>query len=104
MNILLKTAFALSLAIVPALTHSHDDETHAVFAPLPPTARSDPIGPSGWAVEDFGGGAYMVTEGSYQSLFLVSNEGVILVDGKMYSFSLRALIAPVNPATSFLSY
>ncbi|TKA44244.1 hypothetical protein B0A49_13090 [Cryomyces minteri] len=38
------------------------------------------IGPSGYYIEDFGGGAYMVTDGSYQSLVLVSIDGVIVVD------------------------
>jgi glyoxylase-like metal-dependent hydrolase (beta-lactamase superfamily II) len=34
----------------------------------------------GWQVEDFGGGVYMVTDGTYQALFAVSTHGVILVD------------------------
>jgi glyoxylase-like metal-dependent hydrolase (beta-lactamase superfamily II) len=35
---------------------------------------------SGYYVESFGQGTYMVTDGSYQSLFLVSTAGVIVVD------------------------
>jgi glyoxylase-like metal-dependent hydrolase (beta-lactamase superfamily II) len=38
------------------------------------------IGPAGYYVEDFGQGTYMVTDGSYQALFLVSTDGVIVVD------------------------
>ncbi|KAH8896569.1 Metallo-hydrolase/oxidoreductase, partial [Thozetella sp. PMI_491] len=34
----------------------------------------------GYRVESFGGGAYMVTENQYNSLFFVSTQGVIVVD------------------------
>jgi glyoxylase-like metal-dependent hydrolase (beta-lactamase superfamily II) len=72
---------AISLFAGEALSFcSHTTELSDVYAPLPPTALGPTIGPSGYDVEAFGGGAYMVTDGSYQALFLVSDRGVILVD------------------------
>lgn len=59
---------------------SHASATATTFAPLPATAGGLPIGPSGYYVESYGDGAYMVTEGAYNVLFLVSDRGVILVD------------------------
>ena len=50
------------------------------FDPLPPVAKPPSIGPSGYIVESFGSGTYMVTDGGYQALFVVSTAGVILVD------------------------
>jgi glyoxylase-like metal-dependent hydrolase (beta-lactamase superfamily II) len=57
-----------------------DDEIKTVFLPLPQTSASLHIGPDGYGVESFGKGAYMVTDGSYQCLFVASTEGVILID------------------------
>ena len=65
-------ASAVSLGYLP-------EETE-VWAPLPPLAQGDTIDASGYALEAFGQGAYMITEGTYQALIVVSNEGVILVD------------------------
>jgi glyoxylase-like metal-dependent hydrolase (beta-lactamase superfamily II) len=51
------------------------------YAPLPPAASAPPISEAvGYRVEAFGNGAYMVTDGIYQSMFLVAPESVILID------------------------
>lgn len=50
------------------------------YLPIPSAAVGPTIGASGYYVEDFGRGTYMVTDGGYQALFLVSTEGVIVVD------------------------
>ncbi len=50
------------------------------YLPIPASALGPVIGPSGYYTESFGHGAYMVTDGTYQALFLVSTEGVIVVD------------------------
>ncbi|KAL9614509.1 MAG: hypothetical protein Q9167_001037 [Letrouitia subvulpina] len=58
----------------------------ALVQPIPPylpislNAAGPPIPPVGYRVEPFGDGAYMVTEGTYQSIFVVSTYGVIVVD------------------------
>src|SRR6266404_5576623 len=59
----------------------------------PPQVRATEYGPvlasevgpvidaaKGYRIEDFGGGGYMVTEGAYQAMIVVSDVGVILVD------------------------
>lgn len=45
-----------------------------------PSDTAIPTYPSGYRVEDFGNGAYMVTNGIYQSAFFVGCESVIAVD------------------------
>lgn len=51
------------------------------YAPLPTTALGPPISNvTGYYIETLGSGAYMVTDGVYQALFLVSNSSVVVVD------------------------
>ena len=51
------------------------------YAPMPTTATGPIISDvTGYHIESFGQGAYMVMEGTYQALFLVSSESVIVVD------------------------
>ena len=68
------------VSLTTAHSCSYTTEISNVYAPLPATARGPDLGDQGYAVESFGGGAYMVTDGGYQSFFLVSTIGVILVD------------------------
>ncbi|KAI9168101.1 endoglucanase [Paramyrothecium foliicola] len=64
------------------------------FLPVPPDALGQEIDPSkGYRVEAFGDGVYMLTESQYQVMFLVSNNGVIVVDapptiGKMILYGI----------------
>ena len=51
------------------------------YAPIPSTAVGPPISnTTGYRIEDFGQGAYMVTDGLYQALFFVACDSVIVVD------------------------
>jgi glyoxylase-like metal-dependent hydrolase (beta-lactamase superfamily II) len=59
---------------------SHTEVLTEVFAKLPATAVGPSIDSSGYAVQPLGAGTYMVTDGSYQAMFLVSSAGVIVVD------------------------
>ncbi|KAJ7501534.1 beta-lactamase-like protein [Mycena galericulata] len=78
-------------------THAHDErqvvardsvniapgpsDTQIQFAPLPSIVDPAPIDPTlGYFVGDLGGGVYWVTDGSYSNMFLVSTQGVIVVD------------------------
>jgi hypothetical protein len=59
---------------------------------VPPNVRATEYGPvsekdappidpaKGYRVENFGGGVYMVTEGAYQMMLVVSDAGVIVAD------------------------
>lgn len=62
------SALALQATARTAAAWSHPNE---------PTSRG--ISPNA-AVQPFGGGAYMVTDGSYQNVFFVLTAGAILVD------------------------
>ena len=70
------TLFTIVTAIIPP-----PPATIPTYAPLPPTANGPEI-PSelGFRVEELGTGAYLLTDGLYQCLFLVTCDGVILVD------------------------
>jgi len=68
--------------IIPAASFClEEDGLHTKFLPLIPAAAGLPLNAAGYAVDDFGQGAYMVTDGTYQALILVSDDdGVIVVD------------------------
>ena len=57
-------------------------QVHATeYAPVAAAELGPPIDPvKGYRVESFGGGVYMVTEGAYQAMIVVSDVGAILVD------------------------
>ncbi|KAI9675277.1 MAG: hypothetical protein M1817_001179 [Caeruleum heppii] len=76
--------------LIPALTLFSGSYAHVIserqdsgeveqYAPIPP-ASVVPLGPNGYYVENFGRGVYMVTDGGYQAMFVVSDKGVIVVD------------------------
>lgn len=51
------------------------------YAPIPSGAAGPAVSnATGFRVESFGKGAYLLTDGLYQALFLVANESVIVVD------------------------
>ncbi|MGW1887366.1 MBL fold metallo-hydrolase [Streptomyces sp. NPDC001970] len=50
------------------------------FAPMPEFAQGPDIPESGFVVTDLGGGVYGVTQGMINTMFLVTKNGVVLVD------------------------
>ena len=67
-----------SLAITAVFSSPNSIPT---YAPIPPTGFGPPVSNfTGVRVQAFGGGAYLLTDGLYQSLFLVAGESVIVVD------------------------
>ena len=73
--------FAALLLSTPLSAHviaKRDDVPQ--YVPIPPSALGNKIPAEGYYVENFGQGAYMVTEGLYQAQFYVSTMGVIVVD------------------------
>jgi glyoxylase-like metal-dependent hydrolase (beta-lactamase superfamily II) len=78
---ILSISFLLSSFIIPAASYClEDDALHTKFLPLTAAAAGLPLNSAGYAIDNFGEGAYMVTDGTYQALFLVSDDGVIVVD------------------------
>ena len=72
----LASAPALQATAHAATACSHQLEIRAA----PSTPRGTPSNTASYAVQSFGGGAYIVTDGSYQNVFFVSTAGVIHVD------------------------
>lgn len=75
MRTLLTAALSLVLLCSNALAQGER------FAPVPATA----VGPAidrelGYVVEEVGRGLYLVSDGTYQNMFLITGEGVIVVD------------------------
>jgi glyoxylase-like metal-dependent hydrolase (beta-lactamase superfamily II) len=50
------------------------------FAPVPEFARGPEIPDAGYLVTDLGGGAYGITSGLVNTMFLVTKQGVVVVD------------------------
>ena len=110
-------ALAWSVAIE---AHPHHDNEHRDLAnvyygpdsdnlkylPVPNEAVGFTISAqTGYYLEDLGYGTYFVTDGGYQSLFLVSTQGVILVDcPPTLGYKLKAAITSVTnkPVTHFI--
>jgi glyoxylase-like metal-dependent hydrolase (beta-lactamase superfamily II) len=68
------------------------------YLPIPPQATGAPIDPAkGYRLQQLGRGLFMVTDNAYQSLFLVHDHGVIVVDAPpAYAARLRRAIAEVT--------
>jgi glyoxylase-like metal-dependent hydrolase (beta-lactamase superfamily II) len=62
------------------LGQSHLGELNQTFDVLPPAVQPPSIGTAGYLTTSLGHGTYMVTDGSYQIMFVVSTAGVILID------------------------
>jgi glyoxylase-like metal-dependent hydrolase (beta-lactamase superfamily II) len=79
MRNLLKNVTILALLLVLPVGNAlaQDD----MFAPVPETAIGPVIDQEvGYLVEELGSGLYLVSDGSYQMMFLTTGEGVIAVD------------------------
>ncbi|KAL6702186.1 Metallo-hydrolase/oxidoreductase [Trichoderma pleuroticola] len=61
------------------LAHAH---SHSVitYDPLPSTANGPPINDQRYRVQSLGGGAYLLADGTYQSMLFVTPKSVIMVD------------------------
>jgi glyoxylase-like metal-dependent hydrolase (beta-lactamase superfamily II) len=66
--------------------------------PVPAEAKGPPIDPAkGYRLQDLGKGLYMISEGAYQSMFMVYESGVVVVDAPpSYSAHIVAGIREVS--------
>src|SRR5262245_13194188 len=73
------------------------------YLDVPDSAKGPPIDPAkGYRTEKLGDGLYMVTDNAYQSMFLVYDRGVVVVDAPPgYADKIPQAIAEVtkNPIT-----
>ncbi|WP_404516197.1 MBL fold metallo-hydrolase [Bradyrhizobium ottawaense] len=68
------------------------------YLPLPEQALAPPVDPAkGYRIQDLGRGLYMVTDNAYQSMFMVYETGVVVVDAPPpYAARLKQAIAEVT--------
>jgi glyoxylase-like metal-dependent hydrolase (beta-lactamase superfamily II) len=68
------------------------------YFPIPASAQGPAIDPAkGYRIEELGEGLYMVTDGAYQSMFMVYKTGVVVVDAPpSYAGKIRQAIAEVT--------
>ena len=84
--------------------NSNDNNTNAVQ--LPVVAKGPAIPPKGYLVEEIHDHLYWVTDGSYNTMFLVTDKGVVAVDappslGQKY---LRAIAEVTDKPVNYLIY
>lgn len=73
--------YTLGLVALATAAIQSSQTSAPTYAPILPAALGPPVSNvTGYRVESFGQGAYMVTDGSYQSIFLVARNSVIVVD------------------------
>ena len=71
----------LSLAALATAATASSTTSVTTYAPIPSGAAGPPVSNNtGYRIEVFGQGAYMVTDGLYQAIFFVACDSVILVD------------------------
>ncbi|MFS8116268.1 MBL fold metallo-hydrolase [Rhizobium jaguaris] len=68
------------------------------YLPLPNSTAVPPVDPAkGYRLQQLGDGLYMVTDNAYQSMFLVYDKGVVVMDAPpSYSAHLKQAIAEVT--------
>ncbi|MFG2195012.1 MBL fold metallo-hydrolase [Streptomyces sp. NPDC048639] len=54
--------------------------SETAYAPVPPSARGPEIPEKGYVVQEIRDRLYWITDGTYQMIFLVTGEGVVVVD------------------------
>ncbi|SCB27324.1 MBL fold metallo-hydrolase [Rhizobium hainanense] len=68
------------------------------YLPVPNSAAVPPVDPAkGYRLQELGHGLYMVTDNAYQSMFMVYDKGVVVMDAPpSYSAHLKQAIAEVT--------
>jgi glyoxylase-like metal-dependent hydrolase (beta-lactamase superfamily II) len=70
----------------------------AKYADVPESAKGPPVDPAkGYRLQDLGDGLYMITDNANQSMFLVYDKGVVVVDvPQSYAAKMKQAIAEVT--------
>ena len=94
-------------AYLKFVTQTVNDSTNSSFTvQIPERAKGPPIPPNGYLVEEIRDGLYWVTDGAYNTMFLVTDKGVVAVDappslGQKY---LRAIAEVTDKPVNYLIY
>ena len=97
---LLCNTFQLAIAQVDSCSHDK-------FASVPADVNGPPVSNvTGYRLEDLGKGTYMITDGIYQAMFLVSTDSVIAVDAppSLGPKMLTAIRSVTSKPVSYLVY
>ena len=94
-----------SLLMAKAANESSNNTNNTGLA-LPAAAIGPKIPAKGYLVQEIGGGLYWLTDGAYQTMFMVTDKGVIAVDapptiGKNY---LKAIAEVTNKPVTYVIY
>ena len=93
--------------IVSKVNESTTNNTKsAETLPIPDAAKGPSIPSKGYLVEELGDNLYSVTEGAYNTMFMVTDKGVVAVDappslGQKY---LKAIAEVTNKPVNYLIY
>ena len=113
LGITLSLAFMLIL-MTPQTAFSQENQTslsnstslRTEYAPLPENARGPTIPEKGYIVEELGENLYFLSNGAYNTMFMVTDEGVIAIDapsaiGENY---LKAISEVTNKTVTHFIY
>jgi glyoxylase-like metal-dependent hydrolase (beta-lactamase superfamily II) len=92
--------------IVSKVNESNSNNNNTDVVQLPVAAKGPAIPPKGYLVEEIHDHLYWVTDGSYNTMFLVTDKGVVAVDappslGQKY---LRAIAEVTDKPVNYLIY
>lgn len=73
-------AALLGSTLSPGTAHAKQPEGPQEYAPIPPSSMGPPLNEDGYHVGQIRDNLFWVTDGYYQSMFLATREGVVLVD------------------------
>ncbi|MFL6460187.1 MAG: hypothetical protein ACJ71J_04460 [Nitrososphaeraceae archaeon] len=63
-----------------AVKQSDNSSTVSATIQLPEAAKGPPIPAKGYLIQQIRGGLYWLTDGAYQTMFMVTDKGVVAVD------------------------
>src|ERR1700753_4148467 len=72
--------FSILVQTLVVAFQSRTSELNETFNPLPGVTVAPAVPATGYLTTHLGSGTYMVTDRHYQSVFVVSTQGVILID------------------------
>lgn len=81
-----------TLLSLPLLGAGHAQNVQQTFLPVPPAALGPQIPAKGYLVQPIGDRLYAILDGGYQSMFMVYDRGVVVVDAPA-SFGPKLLAA-----------
>ncbi len=77
---MLRKVLAIGAVLLASVSAASAQDTSKSYAPISESALGPAMPDKGYLVGEFGDGAYWVTNGTHVSMFVVSNEGVIVID------------------------